>query len=133
VTNNYKTKRCKQFFESGYCPYGSRCQFLHREYFLIYLRSPKSSTKFCPQFSYTKTITDLINSVNSESILNDEKVTRPRLKTFESLVKEKDYIGPKHKLYEDILSIKREDIYLYEMTLIPAETQGNTRNRFMSA
>ena len=31
VATNYKTKKCKQFFENGYCPYGSRCQFLHNE------------------------------------------------------------------------------------------------------
>jgi len=29
-TSYYKTKKCKQFFEFGYCPYGSRCQFLHK-------------------------------------------------------------------------------------------------------
>ena len=28
---NYKTKKCKQFFELGACMYGSRCQFLHKE------------------------------------------------------------------------------------------------------
>lgn len=28
---NYKTKRCKQFFELGVCMYGTRCQFLHTD------------------------------------------------------------------------------------------------------
>ena len=28
--SNYKTKDCKQFHETGYCQYGSRCQFKHR-------------------------------------------------------------------------------------------------------
>ena len=28
---NYKTKKCKQFFELGVCMYGSRCQFLHTD------------------------------------------------------------------------------------------------------
>ena len=23
-TNNYKTKPCRQFFDTGYCPYGNR-------------------------------------------------------------------------------------------------------------
>ena len=25
----YKTKLCKKFSQNGYCPYGSRCQFVH--------------------------------------------------------------------------------------------------------
>ena len=29
--NNYKTKKCKQFHELGYCIYGNRCQFKHRD------------------------------------------------------------------------------------------------------
>ena len=28
---NYKKERCKSFYEKGYCPYGSRCQFQHDE------------------------------------------------------------------------------------------------------
>jgi hypothetical protein len=31
VKSNYKTKRCKQFHETGYCIYGNRCQFKHTE------------------------------------------------------------------------------------------------------
>jgi len=30
VPNNYKTIRCKQFHELGYCNYGPRCQFVHK-------------------------------------------------------------------------------------------------------
>ena len=32
VTNStaYRTRKCNQFFELGYCPYGSRCQFQHQ-------------------------------------------------------------------------------------------------------
>jgi Zinc finger C-x8-C-x5-C-x3-H type (and similar)/CCCH-type zinc finger len=29
--SNYKTKKCKQFHEKGYCQYGNRCQFKHRD------------------------------------------------------------------------------------------------------
>jgi hypothetical protein len=29
--SNYKTKKCKQFHEQGYCIYGNRCQFKHRD------------------------------------------------------------------------------------------------------
>ena len=28
---NYKKISCKSFFEKGYCPYGSRCNFRHNE------------------------------------------------------------------------------------------------------
>ena len=29
--SKYKTKDCKQFHELGFCQYGSRCQFKHRD------------------------------------------------------------------------------------------------------
>ena len=29
VSANYKTKLCKKFSATGYCPYGMRCQFIH--------------------------------------------------------------------------------------------------------
>ena len=28
---NYKTKKCKQFHQTGYCIYGNRCQFKHKD------------------------------------------------------------------------------------------------------
>jgi hypothetical protein len=31
LTVNYRTKKCKQFHEFGFCHYGSRCQFQHIE------------------------------------------------------------------------------------------------------
>lgn len=34
INPNYKTKKCIQFYENGYCPYGIRCQFLHKEQFV---------------------------------------------------------------------------------------------------
>jgi hypothetical protein len=30
VSNLYKTKLCKKFSSTGYCPYGVRCQFIHQ-------------------------------------------------------------------------------------------------------
>ena len=30
-SSNYKTKKCKQFYERGFCQYGNRCQFKHRD------------------------------------------------------------------------------------------------------
>ena len=31
IKANYKTKKCTQFFEKGYCVYGYRCQFSHQD------------------------------------------------------------------------------------------------------
>lgn len=31
LSNNYKTKPCKQYFFQGVCSYGYRCQYLHNE------------------------------------------------------------------------------------------------------
>lgn len=133
IPSNYKTKRCKQFFELGYCPYGSRCQFLHRE-------SPRSSSSslfmpsMMPNFSYLKTFSDLANpNTTIENYLNDEKIrSRPRLKTFENLAKVKEAPDSRFKLYEDILSVKREDIYLYDLYQVRDQSQ-TTRIRFMTA
>jgi hypothetical protein len=57
---------------------------------------------------------------------------RPRLKTFENLAKVKEASGSKFKLYEDILSIKKEDIYLYDLYQLKDQT-STSRNRFMTA
>lgn len=29
VSAQYKTKECKKYAQTGYCPYGQRCQFIH--------------------------------------------------------------------------------------------------------
>lgn len=31
LNSNFKTRPCKQYFLNGMCPYGYRCQYLHRE------------------------------------------------------------------------------------------------------
>ena len=31
IPNNYKTKKCRQFHQQGFCRYGQRCQFIHME------------------------------------------------------------------------------------------------------
>ena len=40
--NSYKTKKCKQFHELGYCIYGNRCQFKHRDSSAETASSPKA-------------------------------------------------------------------------------------------
>jgi hypothetical protein len=67
VSNNYKTKQCKQFFEQGHCPYGLRCQFLHKF-------SSKNSDS--PQVSYSKIMNELINSTDTLSIVSNDSQKR---------------------------------------------------------
>ncbi|CAG9316774.1 unnamed protein product [Blepharisma stoltei] len=46
LPNNYRTKRCKQFYELGYCLYGTRCQFKHREFSPSSVKINSSESKF---------------------------------------------------------------------------------------
>lgn len=69
------------------------------------------------------------NSLIFSSNLN---IIRPRLKTFENLAKVKEAQDSRFKLYEDILSVKREDIYLYDLYQVRDQSQ-TTRSRFMTA
>ena len=53
---NYKTKKCKQFYERGYCQYGNRCQFLHKNSSeepnaIVKEKTQESSKKRLPVFS----------------------------------------------------------------------------------
>jgi hypothetical protein len=77
-SSNYKTKKCKQFFENGFCPYGSRCQFLHRD---------EEKT----QFSYRNLLR--VIEEKGESKIDHSK----RLKIFEKICSEK---RPKKKNLE---------------------------------
>ncbi len=106
LTFNYKTKPCKQFFELGYCTYGSRCQFSHKK------ESENSEeNKEKVNVSYLKIIKELESEENK---ISHELLERPRLKTFEDIVhssmeQNKDF---KLKLYEDINNLKNENLNL---------------------
>lgn len=70
---NYKTKKCKQFFELGYCSYGSRCQFSHKDVENLRTRSntinsPNSNNR---NFSYKNSI-DILNDVENIENLDIE-------------------------------------------------------------
>ena len=98
MSSNYKTKPCKQFFELGYCTYGIRCQFSHK------------MLKECPEedkISYLKILKEFNNEKN---LISHEIVQRPRLMTFEKIVKcdEDEKEKNRIKLYEDILEIKKK-------------------------
>ena len=98
MSSNYKTKLCKQFFELGYCSYGIRCQFSHKV-----LKECNEEDKI----SYIKILNEFNNS---NELISHEIVSRPRLMTFEKLVKCEDNVKEKNrlKLYEDILEIKKK-------------------------
>ena len=54
--SNYKTKKCKQFHEQGYCIYGNRCQFKHRDQSIDTApNSPKSHHASCRNSSRDST------------------------------------------------------------------------------
>jgi len=98
MSSNYKTKPCKQFFELGYCTYGIRCQFSHK------------MLKECPEedkISYLKILKEFNNEKN---LISHEIVQRPRLMTFEKIVKcdEDEKEKNRIKLYEDVLEIKKK-------------------------
>ena len=80
-TSAYRTKKCKQFFENGFCPYGNRCQFAHA------LRSNViNNSKHKDELSYKKII-EILNDENNNN--NNEMIlfNKPRLAIFESIIK----------------------------------------------
>lgn len=96
VNPNYKTKKCIQFHEKGYCPYGSRCQFMHKEMSDLSLRDRFMSLHSIDRerknsnenFSYANIIKEIASKMTSEiEDLSSNKVpVKKRLKTFENLV-----------------------------------------------
>ena len=80
VTNTtaYRTKKCIQFFDNGYCPYGSRCQFKHQ------LKDNIVNNPYDKGMSYKK-ILDIISKI--ENIINIKKlVEKPRLNVFKEII-----------------------------------------------
>ena len=103
LTFNYKTKPCKQFFELGYCSYGIRCQFSHKK--SDYIQSENNEN--IDNISYLKILNEFLSK---NSIISHELVNRPRLNIFENIIKStvEESQNSKLKLYEDILSLKKE-------------------------
>lgn len=96
VNPNYKTKKCIQFHEKGYCPYGSRCQFMHkepndttvRERFMS-MQIPIDVKPKISESSYAGIIREIACRLNSETDdLSSNPPVKKRLKTFENLVSE---------------------------------------------
>ena len=91
LTFNYKTKPCKQFFEQGYCSYGSRCQFSHKK---EELKNDEEKEK--EKVSYLKIIEELLSEENT---ISHELIKRPRLLTFEQITHCSSEESRKSRLY----------------------------------
>lgn len=126
VTSNYKTKKCKQFFEIGYCAYGMRCQFSH----ILKIELESSNN-----FSYRKTLEILSSkSIELENIEDLFKFKRPRLRTFENIVNGKT---TSTNLIEDVLELKKclendnnPSLENYQINIIDKDI--DKRSRFLS-
>ena len=35
MNKHFKTRVCLKYFENGYCPYGIRCQYLHKDVYYL--------------------------------------------------------------------------------------------------
>ena len=108
VTNTtaYRTKKCTQFFEKGYCPYGNRCQFAHQ------LKTNIINNPYDEKMPYTK-ILEIMSKV--ENIENIKKlVDKPRLPIFKEMCKESNEKNEKtieSRLFNDIKNICKEGLY----------------------
>ena len=96
---------CKQFFEEGICPYGSRCQFSHKKKsFDIQKNNNINNNKNIYYINYSEIISNLL--LNEQITL--KVIKRPRLIAFEQIVNcsQKEIEENKLKLYLDIIEIK---------------------------
>ena len=101
VTNTtaYRTKKCVQFFENGYCPYGSRCQFQHQ------LKNNIINNPYDNDMSYQK-ILEIISKF--ENVRNIKKlVEKPRLKIFKEITGNNTDNENKSRLLDDIKELDR--------------------------
>ena len=103
VTNTtaYRTKKCTQFFENGYCPYGNRCQFAHE------LKSNIVNNPYEKGMSYSKILEIMSKLENVENI--KKLVDKPRLTIFKEICKdEKDN---ESRLFNDVKKVCKEGLY----------------------
>ena len=101
VTNTtaYRTKKCTQFFEQGYCPYGSRCQFAHQ------LKSNIINNPYDRGMTYGKILETISKLENAENI--KKLIEKPRLPVFLEFSEEKI----ESRLLEDIKSLTYNDLF----------------------
>lgn len=104
VTNSssYRTKKCSQFFDEGFCPYGGRCQFRH-EVLSNIINNP-----------YDKSYENMIKTLSKlENVGNiKELVERPRLEVFnDNLENEEEKFIVKRNLLDDIKKINKDNVF----------------------
>ena len=99
-TTYYRTKKCVQFFENGYCPYGNRCQFAHQ------LTTNIINNPYDRKMTYKKTLETISKFENVENI--KELIEKPRLSVFKELVQNKKSI--KSRLLDDIKKIHKDGV-----------------------
>ena len=103
VTNTtaYRTKKCTQFFEQGYCPYGNRCQFAHQ------LKSNIINNPYDKGMSYGKILETISKLENVENI--KKLVEKPRLPAFQEICDNKQ--NTKSRLLDDIKNLSYNNLY----------------------
>lgn len=89
MSEKYKTKRCRQFYSKGWCPYGQRCQFLHDEAKDLKYRTAETSPDIKPSQDYLKILEAVEDFWNLEEELphpkEEKPVFRARLQAFEKI------------------------------------------------
>ena len=106
ISDNYKTKLCKQFFEDGFCLYGSRCQFSHKKRSFDFNNLYNDINNNEKYINYSEIISNLL--VNEK--ININIIKRPRLMAFENIVNStpKQIEENRFKLYLDVISLKNK-------------------------
>lgn len=99
-TSAYRTKKCIQFFENGFCPYGNRCQFAHA------LKSNIVNNPYEKNISYRKLLETLETSKNIES--DSYLFPNYRLSSFEEIVNNSEI---NRTLLVDIKELSKDDLF----------------------
>ena len=103
-TSAYRTKKCKQFFENGFCPYGNRCQFAHA------LRSNVINNPYDQHMSYITIMNTLSKIENVEKILTFHS-HKKRLHIFETIIHSQKHNNTiKNTLFDDIKHLIKEEM-----------------------
>jgi len=102
----YRTRKSIQFFESGYCPYGSRYQFKHQ------LKTNIINNPYDIKMSYTKIMKTISKMENVENI--KKLMEKPRLQIFKVIVDNPSIEQKESTLLDDIKSLKNDNISLFE-------------------
>ena len=105
-TSAYRTKKCVQFFEYGFCPYGNRCQFAHA------FKSNILNNPYEKDITYGKMMKTFSKIENVENIKTFNP-NKKRLAIFESIVtSSSNDAQTKRTLFDDIKELTKDEILL---------------------